>query len=151
MLEDEMTFGARLKAYRTRNGLTQSQLAKLLGVKQADISRIENGQKEASPKLKAAFSEIFKEPPKEGAAPPSTGAAVEVLLAEMTAARQEMGRPMKPEEAETLARASPGELLSQSALLREALEVRASRELLAGANECRKKREAARRGGGREC
>lgn len=38
------------------------------------------------------------------------------------------------------------ELMTESKLLRETLELRASRELLAGAQAFRKKREAARRG-----
>ena len=151
------TLGERMKAHRGRNGLTQRQLAEKLGVKQTDISLIENGKKEASPELEAAFGELSfgpmqrepTEPP--SVPPPSTGKAVEVLLAEITAARQEMGRPMEPDEAAALARAAPVELLSQSVLLREALEVQASRELLAGAKEFRKKREAARNGGGRRC
>lgn len=62
---------------------------------------------------------------------------------------------MSPEEAEALSRAKPEELLSESVLTREALEVQASRELLSGAKAFHKKREAARmaradreRGGG---
>ena len=58
---------------------------------------------------------------------------------------------MSPKEAETLSSSPAEELPSQSVLLREALEVQASRELLAGAREFRKKREAARKGVGRSC
>lgn len=158
MAEKTYTLGERMRAYRGRNGLTQRQLGELLGVKQTDISVFENNRKEPPPELKAAFNSLLEEAAAPGVeagstepTTPNAGKAVEVLLAEITAARQEMGRPIAPEEADALARMDAGELLSQSILLREALEVQASRELLAGAKAFRRKRETARNGGGRSC
>lgn len=49
------TLGEEMKAYRGQEGLTQRQLGELLGVKQVDISRIENGRKEPPPEVEAAF------------------------------------------------------------------------------------------------
>lgn len=147
------TFGDMMKEYRKQEGLTQKQLGELLGVKQTDISLIESGRKQAPPEAEAAFTALWRtapEPKPEPAAP-STGEAGKLLVELMAAARQELEHPMSPEEAETLSSSPAEELLSQSVLLREALEVQASRELLAGAREFRKKREAARREGGRSC
>ena len=96
----------------------------------------------------------FREPePAPLPEPPASGSgeAEGVLLELMTAARSELGHPMSPEEAEKLSRAGPEELLTQSVLLREALEVQASRELLAGAKAFRRRRESARSGGGQKC
>ena len=147
------TLGDMMKAYRGQEGLTQLQLGELLGVKQTDFSLIESGRKQAPPEAEAAFTALWSatpEPKPEPAAP-STGEAGRLLVELMAAARQELGHPMSPEEAETLSSSPAEELLSQSVLLREALEVQASRELLAGAREFRKKREAARKGAGRSC
>ena len=142
--------GERMKAYRAQNGLTQRQLGELLGVKQTDISHVENGRREAAPEVIAALDVLIKGVDvAQGPMPPSAGRAVEVLISEMTAARQELGQPMEPEELTALTAASAGELLSQSALLREALEVQASRELLAGAKTFRRRRETAGQGGHR--
>ncbi len=142
--------GERMKAYRAQNGLTQRQLGELLGVKQTDISLVENGRREAAPEVIAALDALIKGVDvAQGPMPPSAGRAVEVLISEMTAARQELGQPMEPEELTALTAASAGELLSQSALLREALEVQASRELLAGAKTFRRRRETAGQGGHR--
>ena len=147
------TFGDMMKEYRKQEGLTQKQLGELLGVKQTDISLIESGRKQVPPEAEAAFAALWRatpEPEPEPAAP-STGEAGKLLVELMAAARQELGHPMSPKEAETLSSSPAEELLSQSVLLREALEVQASRELLAGAREFRKKREAARKGVGRSC
>ena len=142
--------GERMKAYRRQNGLTQRQLGELLGIKQTDISLIENGRREAIPEVIAAFDALMENADiGREVMPPGNNRAVEVLISEMTAARQELGRPVGPEELMILASASAGELLSQSALLREALEVQASRELLAGSKLFRRRRETAGQGGGR--
>lgn len=147
-------FGDTMKAYRKEAGLTQKQLGELLNVKQVDISLIESGRKEAPLELQTAFKAL-QTPEVSVLRPepdtPGTGEAGEVLLELMAAARQELEHPMSPEETEALSRSSAEELVSQSVLLREALEVQASRELLAGAQAFRKKREAARRGGSPPC
>lgn len=147
------TFGDMMKEYRKQEGLTQKQLGELLGVKQTDISLIESGRKQAPPEAEAAFTALWRTAPEPKPKPeaPSTGEAGKLLVELMAAARRELGHPMNPEETETLSSSPAEELLSQSVLLREALEVQASRELLAGAREFRKKREAARKGGGRSC
>ena len=144
------TLGEAMKAYRGREGLTQRQLGELLGVKQVDISRLENGRTEPSPEVEAAFKALSEKRVEPEPEPKPPGGAAEVLLSFLAAARQEMGRPMEPDEEAALSRAKPEELLSESVLTREALEVQASRELLSGAKAFRAKREAARGPSGRK-
>lgn len=144
------TLGEAMKAYRGREGLTQRQLGELLGVKQVDISRLENGRTEPSPEVEAAFKALSEKRAEPEPEPKPPGGAAEVLLSFLAAARQEMGRPMEPDEEAALSRAKPEELLSKSVLTREALEVQASRELLSGAKAFRAKREAARGPSGRK-
>lgn len=145
------TIGDTMKEYRRQEGLSQRRLGELLGVKQVDISRIESGQKKASPELEEAFWSLWKASPEPEPRTSDVKGAESVLLELMAAARAELGHPISPEEAEELSRAGPEALLTQSALLREALEVQASRELLTGAKAFRKRREGARNGGGRAC
>ena len=57
-MEKTYTLGEEMKAYRGREGLTQRQLGELLGVKQVDISRFENGRKEPPPEVEAAFKAL---------------------------------------------------------------------------------------------
>lgn len=142
--------GEYMKVYRTQTGLSQKKLGELLGVKQADISLYETGRRAIPPEVAETFFALLAQSPGKEPERPS-GQSAAVLLAELTAARAEMGRPIGPEEAAALAGMEAGELLSQSILLREALEVQASRELLAGAKAFRKRRETARRGGGGPC
>lgn len=144
------TLGEAMKAYRGREGLTQRQLGELLGVKQADISHLENGRTEPPPEVEAAFKALSEKRAEPEPEPKPPGGAAEVLISFLAAARQEMGRPMGPDEEEALSRAKPEELLSESVLTREALEVQASRELLSGAKAFRAKREAARGPSGRK-
>lgn len=141
-MEIKYTPAEQMKAYRGRNGLTQKQLGELLGIKQTDVSLIENGRRAATPEIEAALNNLLEKRSEPEPKPP--GKAAEVLLSFLAAARQEMGRPMEPDEEAALSRAKPEELLSESTLTREALEVQASRELLSGAKTFRKKREAAR-------
>ena len=138
------TLGEAMKAYRGREDLTQRQLGELLGVKQVDISRLENGRTEPSPEVEAAFKALSEKRAEPEPEPKPPGGAAEVLLSFLAAARQEMGRPMGPDEEAALSRAMPEALLSEAARTREALEVQASRELLSGAKAFRAKREAAR-------
>lgn len=149
-MEKTYTLGEEMKAYRGREGLTQRQLGELLGVKQVDISRFENGRKEPPPEVEAAFKALSEKRAEPESEPKPQGGAAEVLISFLAAARQEMGRPMEPDEEEALSRAKPEELLSESVLTREALEVQASRELLSGAKAFRAKREAARGPSGRK-
>lgn len=149
-MEKTYTLGEEMKAYRGREGLTQRQLGELLGVKQVDISRFENGRKEPPPEVEAAFKALPEKRVEPEPEPKPSGGAAGVLLSFLAAARREMGRPMEPGEEEALSRAKPEELLSESVLTREALEVQASRELLSGAKAFRAKREAARGPSGRK-
>ena len=149
-MEKTYTLGEEMKAYRGREGLTQRQLGELLGVKQVDISRFENGRKEPPPEVEAAFKALPEKRAEPEPEPKPSGGAAGVLLSFLAAARREMGRPMEPGEEEALSRAKPEELLSESVLTREALEVQAGRELLSGAKAFRAKREAARGPSGRK-
>lgn len=141
-------FSEVIREKRIQARLTQRELAVKLGVSPGYISQLERGAV-PSPTVREELSRIFEAEstaPAEEGAPPQTG-SVQILLEEIAAARAELGKPMGAAERDSLAAAEPGEVLNQSVLLREALEVRASRELLAGAEAFRKKRERVRRGG----
>jgi len=146
-------FAERLKEARAREGLSQGEMAVRLGILQPSLSRLEHGGNPSAATLQRFEEEFGEEPPTtqpEATAAPAQ--ATRLLLDEMAAARAELGHPMDDAERSALERAGASELLIQSPLLREALEVRASRELLAGAQMFRRKREAARtQGGGRKC
>ena len=47
-----------LREWRTSRGLTQKQLAELLGVKQSSVSRWEDGKRKIPPFLKLALEKI---------------------------------------------------------------------------------------------
>jgi transcriptional regulator with XRE-family HTH domain len=132
--------GEVMRELRQKRGLTQKQFGQMLDVDAGYISLMENGRRKLPPALIAKLRTLMEEEP---FAPTALDSA-QVLLAEMTAARQEMGKPITAEEAAALAEMDPEALMTQSILLREALEVQASRELLAGAKAFRKKRESAR-------
>lgn len=137
MESDNRPVGEAMRELRQKRGLTQKQLGQMLDVDPTHISLVENGRRNAGPVLVKQLQALIE------ARPPFPGSA-QVLLAEMTAARQELGQPIEAAEAAALSEMDPETLLTQSILLREALEVQASRELLAGAKAFRKKREAAR-------
>ncbi len=52
------TASSKLKAWRTGRSLTQAQLADMLAVRQATISRIENGEQELSLSLGRRLVEL---------------------------------------------------------------------------------------------
>lgn len=52
------TTSSKLKAWRTGRSLTQSQVADMLDVRQATISRLENGEQELSLSLGRRMVEI---------------------------------------------------------------------------------------------
>lgn len=55
-----MTFGTALKRAREEAGLTQTELAKLLGVSFSSINRYENGHHEPTPIVLNAIKAFFK-------------------------------------------------------------------------------------------
>lgn len=55
-------FGNRLKDLRLRRGLTQANLAEMLGVQRVSIGQIENGQRKVSIEEAIKLSEIFQIP-----------------------------------------------------------------------------------------
>lgn len=48
-----------LRGLRTREGLTQAELAKKLGVKQHHISEMENGKRPVGPEIARRLEEVF--------------------------------------------------------------------------------------------
>ena len=57
-----MAINYRLKAARVLNGLKQEKLAQLLRIKRQKLSRIENGQSWAGPKLKRRIALLLGKP-----------------------------------------------------------------------------------------
>ncbi len=55
------TVGMLLRAYRTRNDITQSDLAKLIVVSKSYVSDLENDRKDISLRQVVAFAEVLKE------------------------------------------------------------------------------------------
>ncbi len=51
-----------IRAYRTRENLTQDELAKILGIKKAYVSNIENQRDYVTLDQAIRFAEAFKEP-----------------------------------------------------------------------------------------
>lgn len=156
----EKSFGEIMKETRKQLGMTQKEVAGILGVTHAHISNAEKGG-HVSGHFKKLFERTFQsteggraEIETESPAPKETAAhsmAEDILFEEIQTARSELGRPMLDIEIEAWKAAPGNELISESILLREALELRSTRELLAGAQAFRKKREASRKGGGRLC
>ena len=56
-----MTYPEMLKKYREKVLLTQTELAKELGVSFASVNRWENGQFEPTMKIKRKLRDLFKE------------------------------------------------------------------------------------------
>lgn len=52
--------GTVLQGFRQRDELTQKELAKELGIKQGDISAMENGKRPIGKKMAERFSKVFK-------------------------------------------------------------------------------------------
>lgn len=61
---EEFSFAMAVKAYRTREGLTQEQLAEKLGLKKSYISNIENKRDFVTLEQAIRFAKAFKEPAK---------------------------------------------------------------------------------------
>ncbi len=62
ILDEEFSFAMALKAYRTREDLTQEQLATKLDVKKSYISNIENQRDYVTLEQAIRFAKVFKEP-----------------------------------------------------------------------------------------
>ncbi len=63
ILKEEFSFAMEIRAYRTREGLSQDDLAKKLGVKKSYISNIENKRDRVSPIQAVIFAQKLKENP----------------------------------------------------------------------------------------
>jgi transcriptional regulator with XRE-family HTH domain len=59
---EKFSFSMAIRAYRTREDLTQQELADLVGVKKSYISNIENKRDFVSIEQAAKFARAFKEP-----------------------------------------------------------------------------------------
>jgi DNA-binding XRE family transcriptional regulator len=57
-----MAANNRMKAARVLQGLTQLQLAGLVGVKEIEISRIETGRAQPEATLKQRIAEVLRKP-----------------------------------------------------------------------------------------
>lgn len=62
VLQHRWTFGNRLREERTAQGLTQEQLAELVGVDSKTVSRAENGRHNISIDLVARFAHALDVP-----------------------------------------------------------------------------------------
>lgn len=62
ILDEEFSFAMAVRAYRTREGLTQEELANKLGVKKSYISNIENQRDFITLEQAIRFAKAFKEP-----------------------------------------------------------------------------------------
>jgi DNA-binding XRE family transcriptional regulator len=60
--KSNMAANNRLKAARVLKGMTQLQLAELVGLKEIEISRIETGRCEPHGQLKERISEVLGKP-----------------------------------------------------------------------------------------
>lgn len=62
VLGEKPSFAMALRAYRTREDLTQSELAEILGVKKSYISNLENKRDFVTLEQAIKFANAFKEP-----------------------------------------------------------------------------------------
>lgn len=142
----EKPFGELMREVRKAEGMTQLELAERLGVTQPMISGIERGETGSSEPLKRLFYA------KMGIQEPQTGDVSEaqtshfatrvMLLNEIKAAFEALEHPLSEAEAAVWGSAENDQLLAESSLLREALELRTKRELLAAAKASRQRWEA---------
>lgn len=149
----EMSFGKFVRKVRRDRDMTQEELAAYLGVTRGQIANIEAGKTSGVRGFRTLFYERMgiqpdrQEPkPPEPVSPPSHTlpplSSNSILLEELKAVRSELGHPLLKTEIEAWAAAKEDELLTESALLREALELRTKRELLAAAKASRRRWEA---------
>lgn len=146
----EKPFGEFMREVRKAEGMTQLELAERLGVTQPMISGIERGETGSSEPLKRLFYV------KMGIQEPQTGdvyeaktshfAARVMLLDEIKAAFEVLEHPLSEDEMAVWSSAGNDQLLLESALLREVLELRTKREILAAAKASRQRWEAKARG-----
>lgn len=59
---EESAMKTRIKEFRAREGYTQADLAKLVGVRRETISFVEKGEYNPSLLLAARIANVFKEP-----------------------------------------------------------------------------------------
>ena len=167
MVVSEKPFGLLMREARTELEMTQGQLAKVLGVTQTTVSRMERkgaaGKSCSVPrKVKEAFCRLLDEngvqlqgliapecPGPPPPAPPGPASGIAGILAkEILAARKALGEPAEAGGAEALCSTMSAEELTEAAgLLKAALELRSNRELLAAAQASRRRWEA--KAGGR--
>lgn len=145
----EKSFGELVKEIRKERGLMQKNLADILGVTAAHISNVEKGgnASEAFKKLFFEKMEIQEPQPREVsvASTPQSAAKI-ILLDEIKAAFEALEHPLPEDEMAVWASAGNDQLLLESALLREVLELRTKRELLAAAKASSQRWEAKARG-----
>jgi transcriptional regulator with XRE-family HTH domain len=60
--DKKMAANNRLKAARVLKGMTQLQLAELVGLKEIEISRIETGRADADADLKRRIADVLGKP-----------------------------------------------------------------------------------------
>ena len=132
----EKPFGELVKEIRIKRDLTQRNLAGVLGVTAAHISNVEKGGNASEAFKKLFFEKMEIQEPQTGdvsEAQTSHFAARVMLLDEIKAAFEVLEHPLSEAEMAVCASAENDQLLEESAMLREALELRTKRELLAAA------------------
>ncbi len=132
----EKPFGELVKEIRIKRDLTQRNLAGVLGVTAAHISNVEKGGNASEAFKKLFFEKMEIQEPQTGdvsEAQTSHFAARVMLLDEIKAASEVLEHPLSEAEMAVCASAENDQLLEESAMLREALELRTKRELLAAA------------------
>ena len=149
----EIPFGKFVRKVRRARDMTQEELAAFLGVSRDRIANIETGKTSGARGFRTLFFERMGIPRElwENKSPDATVpfpptplnlTADNILLGEITASYMEIGQPLSAAKMSNLATAKEEELLAESALLREALELRTKRELLAAAKASRQRWEA---------
>ena len=132
----EKPFGELVTEIRIKRDLTQRNLAGVLGVTAAHISNVEKGGNASEAFKKLFFEKMEIQEPQTGdvsEAQTSHFAARVMLLDEIKAAFEVLEHPLSEAEMAVCASAENDQLLEESAMLREALELRTKRELLAAA------------------
>lgn len=145
----EKPFGELVKEIRIEHGLTQRNLADILGVTAAHISNVEKGGGVSDTFKRLFFEKMRIQKPQPGevyaALTPQPTARI-ILLDEIKAAYAVLEHPLSEDEMAVWSSAGNDQLLLESALLREVLELRTKRELLAAAKASRQRWEAKARG-----
>jgi transcriptional regulator with XRE-family HTH domain len=63
ILGQDLTFGMAVESLRVRDGFTQTEFAKKLGVSRQYLCDVEKGRRLASPEQAARFAKAFGHPP----------------------------------------------------------------------------------------